>query len=76
MKIEIRKNYLAWLNKSGQLHREDGPAFEWPDGTKVWYINGKCHREDGPAIEYTNGTKHWYINGEYLTENEFNGAKK
>jgi hypothetical protein len=44
------------------LHREDGPAIEWGDGGKDWYINGKLHREDGPAIEYTNGYKAWYIN--------------
>ena len=45
------------------LHREDGPAIEWADGDKFWYINGKFHREDGPAVEYTNGSKSWYING-------------
>ncbi|MDP2696416.1 MAG: hypothetical protein Q8O87_04200 [bacterium] len=52
----------SWY-KNGKLHREDGPAIEWPDGTKQWYINDKLHREDGPAIEYINGTKSWYING-------------
>ena len=44
------------------LHREDGPAVEWRDGDKYWYINGERHREDGPAVEYTNGYKAWYIN--------------
>ena len=44
------------------LHREDGPATEYANGGKMWYINGKCHREDGPAVEYTNGYKAWYIN--------------
>lgn len=28
------------------LHREDGPACEWADGNKYWYINGKFHREE------------------------------
>ena len=32
-------------------HREDGPACEYVDGSKLWYLNGKCHREDGPAME-------------------------
>ena len=49
---------------NGKLHREDGPAVEYPDGSKEWYINGKRHREDGPAVEYGNGSKYWYINGE------------
>jgi hypothetical protein len=26
-----------WLN--GKRHREDGPAIEYADGTKYWYIN-------------------------------------
>jgi hypothetical protein len=54
----------CWYNQNGQRHREDGPAIEWADGTKIWYRNGQCHREDGPAIEYANGTKIWYRNGQ------------
>jgi hypothetical protein len=54
------------------LHREDGPAVEWADGYKAWYLNGKRHREDGPAIENVHGYKAWYLNGERLTEEEFN----
>ena len=37
--IEYRNNH----NKSphiGELHREDGPAVIYPDGTKKWYLNG------------------------------------
>ena len=26
--------------KDDQLHRADGPAFEWEDGTKCWYLYG------------------------------------
>jgi hypothetical protein len=22
-----------------ERHREDGPAVEWPDGTKAWFLN-------------------------------------
>jgi len=43
-------------------HRLDGPAIEYADGDKEWYINGKCHREDGPAIEFASGDKSWYLN--------------
>ena len=45
------------------LHRTDGPAGEYADGTKAWYLNGVPHRTDGPAIEYPDGTKEWYLNG-------------
>ena len=29
-----------WL-LNGVLHREDGPAVEYADGSKGWYLNGK-----------------------------------
>jgi hypothetical protein len=47
---------------NGRLHREDGPAIEYADGTKEWYLNDRRHREDGPAIEYADGSKEWYLN--------------
>ena len=53
-----------WRNSAGQLHRTDGPAWEWANGTKWWYLNGQRHRTDGPAIEWANGDKHWYIHGQ------------
>ena len=28
-------------NADGQYHRLDGPAIEWADGTKLWYLYGK-----------------------------------
>jgi hypothetical protein len=49
--------------KNDQLHREDGPAVEYPNGSKCWYKNGKRHREDGPAIECSNGYKERWVNG-------------
>jgi hypothetical protein len=54
---------IEYRNANGDLHRIDGPAIEWFDGTNSWWINGLRHREDGPAIEWTNGSKEWYING-------------
>ena len=50
------------------LHREDGPAADYANGSKIWYINGKRHREDGPAAEYANGSKSWFINGKLHRE--------
>ncbi len=53
-----------WFNDKGQLHREGGPAIEYANGEKHWYINDKCHREDGPAVEYDDGRdaykEYWY----------------
>ena len=61
-----------WRNKEGQLHRIGGPAIEWSDGTKKWFLNGEYHRIGGPAIEHPDGYKEWYIEGKKLTEEEFN----
>ena len=52
------------------LHHEDGPAVEYAEGTKEWYLDGKRHREDEPAIEYANGTKVWYLYDKLHREDE------
>ena len=66
---------------NGKLHREDGPAVEYPDGQKVWWLNDELHREDGPAIKCANGSKSWYLNGKYHREDgpaieRVNGTKQ
>ena len=53
---------ICYYNDLNQLHREDGPAIEYADGSKYWYLNGQNHREGGPAIEHADGTKCWYRN--------------
>jgi hypothetical protein len=53
------------------LHRIDGPAIEWYDGTKEWFINGIRHREDGPAFEWANGIREWWLNGNRHSQQEF-----
>ena len=52
------------------LHRLDGPAAVYIDGTKYWYIENELHRLDGPAVEFGNGAKHWVIEGNQLPEKE------
>jgi len=52
-----------WHREDGKLHREDGPAMVYENGTKAWFINGQLHRTDGPAIEYADGAKYWYQSG-------------
>jgi hypothetical protein len=66
--VKVYNNVTEWFF-NGKRHREDGPAIEWPDGTKSYWIKGKRHREDGPAIEWPDGSKEYYINGkEYSYE--------
>ena len=62
VKVDDKGN-IRYYNKKGERHRLDGPAVEWIDGYKEWWVNGKCHRLDGPAVEYPNGEKEWFVNG-------------
>ena len=57
------KKWIEWRNSGGKLHRKDGPAFEYADGSTEWYVDGKRHREDGPAVEFAGGFKCWYVDG-------------
>ena len=75
-KVEVTETVTKWHNESNELHRENGPAIEWANGRKEYYINGELHREDGPAIEYASGDKSYYINGKKLYEEEFNNRTK
>jgi hypothetical protein len=62
---------IEYLNEKGLLHREDGPAREYKNGTKAWRINGQLHRTDGPAIERKDGTKFWYLNDKRYSEQDW-----
>jgi hypothetical protein len=58
----------------GSLHREDGPAVEYKDGTKKWCINGKLHRLDGPAFEWLSGINFCYIYDFSIVTQEYKQA--
>jgi hypothetical protein len=49
-----------WFIEGHKLHREDGPAVEYTDGTKMWLIDDNFHREDGPAIDRATYPQWWY----------------
>ena len=39
-KLEIDKNGTKrWKLPNGDFHREDGPAIEYSNGAKSWYLN-------------------------------------
>ena len=77
--VKVFDDQTEWY-LNGKLHREDGPACEYANGTKCWYKNGLLHREDGPAIECSSGSKFWFLNGKRHRENgpaiEYSDGKK
>ncbi len=59
-----------WYKEGTNIfHRENGPAVEYADGSKMWYVYGKLHREDGPAVEWAYGIKEWYDHDKRHREN-------
>ena len=63
-----RNGTITYKNLHGNLHREDGPAYEEPNAVKKWFIRGKLHREDGPAVEYSNGNVYYWLEGILFTK--------
>lgn len=39
--VKVYKDRIEWLNKDGQLHRIHGPAVEYLNGDKEWWIKGE-----------------------------------
>ena len=64
--IDERGTKRYYIKSTKIYHRDDGPAVENTNGTKIWFQYGKYHRLDGPAVEYTNGYKEYWINGKYI----------
>ena len=63
---------ILYYNENDEVHRVNGPAVIWFNGTEGWYQNDKKHRLDGPAVIWDDGAKSWYINGTNYTDEEFN----
>jgi hypothetical protein len=64
------KRYKACY-ENDLLHRLDGPAVVYADGTKEWWVFGVRHRLDGPAVEDPNGSSDYWVNGKQYSEEEF-----
>ena len=70
-KLYINNGDKEWRLPGGDLHREDGPAVEWNNGRKEWWINGKRHRVGGPAY-IMDRYKVWYIDGVKCEKKDYN----
>lgn len=53
------------------IHREDGPAIIWDDGSKFWYYDGVNHNENGPSAIYRTGKVYWHYHGMHLEFDEW-----
>ena len=66
IELQIDSDGVKYWYKNDKLHREDGPAIEFPDGSKHWRQNDELHREGGPAVELPDGYKAWYQNNRFI----------
>jgi hypothetical protein len=75
----VREEYKDTIGYCGRnIHRTDGPAIEYSNGTVYWIVNNKIHRTTGPAVSVANGKELWYWNNiEYKeAEHPFNIFRK
>jgi hypothetical protein len=63
MSVQEINDCQKYLLDNGQLHREDGPAVIYKDGSRRWYQNDQLHRTDGPAVEDLDGYRAWHFKG-------------
>lgn len=65
--IEFVYGVKRWKNQKGELHREDGPAIEYPDGDWIWAFNNRDHRICGPS-RWIDGDYGWWVGGKKITD--------
>jgi len=63
-------------NKKGELHRVDGPAVEYADGSREWWLDGKLHRADGPAVERADRSCEYWLDGELFITTKYTTEKE
>lgn len=67
--VETLPDGTKYYRNNEKLHRTDGPAIEYANGDKCWFVNGMCHNTEGPAVEYTaNGTE---LKAYYLEDKKY-----
>ena len=54
-RVTVDNDETRWY-LNGNLHREDGPAFEYQDGGKSWYLHGE-NLSEKEWLAATNPTK-------------------
>jgi len=60
--VHVHEDRTVWY-QNDLIHRLDGPARVYKNGTKEYWKCGEFHRTDGPAVERSDGARFWYQNG-------------
>ncbi len=62
----VNKEGVKHYYLDGKLHRENGPAIEYPDNSPWWFINDEFRPEDEISLEQNTSSKFWYLNGQRI----------
>lgn len=70
-KLTIRLNIpsafklgIAYVHlKNNQIHRTEGPAVVFEDGSYIWCLQGKVSRTNGPALVFQKQYMEWRVDG-------------
>lgn len=61
------KTRVEWRRATdGALHRDSGPAVEYPDGSFEWWQDGQPHRDGKPAVVLTDDFNERWTELDYL----------
>lgn len=66
---DVSGNRTWYMAGTTTKHREDAPAVELVNGTKIYYNNGLIHRDGGPAIVKAGGEERYYFQGKLHSPN-------
>ena len=74
---DLDNNFLGNAHSNFIDEKEDenfSGIIEWPDGSRLYKLNGKIHRLDGPAYTTLEGYTSFFINDKKIcsTIEEFN----
>jgi len=54
---------IIYFDENNDFHNSIGPAIEYKNGDKEYWIHGELHKLDGPAVICSNGYKEYWVNG-------------
>jgi hypothetical protein len=67
----IEYNDRIEYHLNGRLHRDNGPAIIYNDGSEYWFQYDRLHNTNGPAIILPFGMKRYYINDKQYSLNDY-----
>jgi hypothetical protein len=67
--VRVDDNGNTFWKSRGVLHRENGPAIEWADGSVEYFFYGRRHRVNGPAVIFPGRYEAYWVNGVLHREN-------